>query len=114
MASKAARPIWPSPIFSWRSLWLASSFLLVVDVDGFQPVEADDLIEGHEDVIELMDDVVAAVKDVARIEQTPILSFMTALSMMAANSSKVRPTSVPFRPWSLREPSSSAPETCRY
>ena len=79
------------------AVFMAGQFVLtVVNVNGLQPIEADDLIEGQEDVVELMDDVVAAVKDVARIEQTPILSFMTALSMMAANSSKVRPTSVPL------------------
>ena len=51
------------------AVFMAGQFIFaVVDVDGFQPVEADDLIEGHEDVIELMDDVLAAVKDVARIE----------------------------------------------
>ena len=50
------------------AVFMAGQFVLtVVNVNGLQPIEADDLIEGQEDVVELMDDVVAAVKDVAKM-----------------------------------------------
>ena len=51
------------PVFVAGQLVLA-----VVHVDGFQPIQADDLIKSRQYVVQMVDDIVAAVKDVARIE----------------------------------------------
>ena len=40
----------------------------IVEVDGAEPVESDHTIEVGEDLVEVMDNVVAAVEDVARVE----------------------------------------------
>lgn len=42
--------------------------LAVVDMDGFQSFQADDLVESRQYVVQVVDDVVAAIEDVARIE----------------------------------------------
>ena len=40
----------------------------IVEVDGTEPVESDHTIKVGEDIVEMMDNVVAAVEDVARVE----------------------------------------------
>lgn len=66
----ASMPIWPSPIFH-DGLYGFPIHFTVVDMDCFQPGQANPRIKLSQHVIEMIDNVIPAVKHMACIETYP-------------------------------------------
>ncbi len=65
-------------------------------MDGVQAVEADDAVELVDHAVEVADDVVAGIPHMARVQAHAHVAGQVPPAMMAASSSNVPPTSLPF------------------